>query len=164
VTYVITIQNGQEVSRKEIASLVTKQPVTQVEVIGVKGKYTTPTENENIAWDFFISQGYSRVQAAGIMGNIMQESHFKTDGDGIAQWTGSRKAELYSMSNPSNIYTQLNFLQHELNTNYASVNNNLRSATSLTQAVQIFQNQFERCGICMEGNRIQYASNILASH
>ncbi|HUC96186.1 MAG TPA: ubiquitin-like domain-containing protein [Candidatus Saccharimonadales bacterium] len=38
VTYDVTIQNGQEVSRKEIASLTTEQPVNEVEVIGVKLK------------------------------------------------------------------------------------------------------------------------------
>lgn len=164
VTYVVNIQNGQVVSKKEIASLTTKQPVTQVEVVGVRGQYTSPTENENIAWNFFIGQGYTRIQTAGIMGNLMQENKFRTNGDGIAQWTGGRKAALYSLPYPNNIYTQLNFLQSELNGGYSRVNTALRSATTLTQAVEIFQNQFERCGICMEGNRIQYAQNILASH
>lgn len=38
VTYEINIQNGKEVSRSEIASIVLQQPVKQVEVIGTKVK------------------------------------------------------------------------------------------------------------------------------
>lgn len=36
VTYEIEIKNGKEVARKEIASLVTKRPTTQIEVVGTK--------------------------------------------------------------------------------------------------------------------------------
>jgi len=39
VTYEILIQNGEEVSRKEIANIVTKQPTEQVELVGVKPKW-----------------------------------------------------------------------------------------------------------------------------
>ncbi|NTW62152.1 DUF348 domain-containing protein [Candidatus Saccharibacteria bacterium] len=164
VTYEVIVVNGQESSRTEIASLTTKQPIKQVEVIGVKGKYTTPSENETIVWNYLIANGYSRVQAAGIMGNLMQEHHFLTSGDGLAQWTGSRRAELYSLPAPNNIYTQVGFLVHELSTNYASVGSAIKSSGSLTEVVQIFQNRFEKCGICRESNRIQYARDILASH
>jgi len=38
VTYEVTIINGAEVSRTEIASIVTQQPQTQVEIIGAKPK------------------------------------------------------------------------------------------------------------------------------
>ncbi len=164
VTYEIMIQDDKEVSRKEIASLTTKHPKTQIEVVGVKGKYTTPSENENITWDFLISNGYSRVQAAGIMGNLMQEHRFRTDGDGLAQWIGGRRDELYSRQAPNNIYTQLDFLLYELTGKYSGTNNRIKASNSLVEVVQIFQNEFERCGICMESNRIEYARNILASH
>jgi len=164
VTYEIIVQDGAEVSRVEIASITTKQPIKQVESVGVKGKYTTPSENENITWDFLTSNGFTPVQAAGIMGNLMQEHRFNTSGDGLAQWIGGRKAELYSMPAPENIYTQLNFLLHELTTNYASVGNAIKASNSLTESVQIFQNKFEKCGVCMESKRIEYARDILASH
>lgn len=39
VTYEIEIRDGQEISRNEIASLVTRQPAKQVEVIGTKPNY-----------------------------------------------------------------------------------------------------------------------------
>lgn len=172
VTYQITVQDGQEVSRKEITSLTTKQPKKQVEVIGVKGKYTTPSENENITWDYLISKGFSRIQTAGIMGNLMQEHGFNTTdtsgGLGLAQWTGSRRANLINMYPDSytNIYSQLDYLMFELNGSYSAVRDAILADNSLdpTNVVQIFQDKFEKCGTCMESKRIEYARNILASH
>lgn len=168
VTYEITIQDGQEVGRREIASITTKEPVKQVEIVGVKnkGSYTTPTENETITWDFLIKNGFTRIQTAGIMGNLMQEHRFNTDGDGLAQWTGSRKQSLLSRPDPYNIYTQLDFLMYELNTSKVKVLNNIKSTNNLEEVTIIFQNQFEVCNpaYCMQSQRINYAYNILASH
>lgn len=166
VTYEVTIQDGSEVSRTEIASITTKNPTNQVDIIGVKyrGSYTTPSENEVISWNFFLNNGFSREQTAGIMGNLMQEHGFNTTGDGLAQWTGARKAALLSRPDPYNIYTQLQFLMDELNGGYSRVRNEIQATSSVLAAAQVFQNKFERCGICSESNRIQYAFNILASH
>jgi resuscitation-promoting factor RpfB len=168
VTYEILVVNGQESSRVEIASVVTKQASKQIEVVGVMGKYTTPSENESITWNYLIAQGFSRTQTAGIMGNLMQEHGFRTTdtpgGLGIVQWTGSRRANLMARANWDNIYVQLDFLMSELNSGYSGVKNQILASVTLTEAVQIFQNQYERCGVCMEGNRINYAQNILASH
>lgn len=166
VTYEVEIQDGKEVGRKEIASITTKEAITQVDIIGAKnrGSYTTPTENEVISWNFFIARGFTREQTAGIMGNLMQEHRFNTSGDGLAQWTGGRKEALMQRADPRNIYTQLQFLMDELNGGYASVQAAIRSSSSVEDAVVIFQNRFERCGICMQSNRVQYAYNILASH
>jgi uncharacterized protein YabE (DUF348 family) len=168
VTYEIIIQDGKEVRRKEIASLTVKQPQKQIETVGVKGEYTTPSENENITWGFLTSNGFSRMQTAGIMGNLMQEHGFSTSdsdgGYGIVQWTGSRREILMSMAYPENIYTQLNFLMSELNGGYSGVRDAIKASTTIEDATIIFQNSYERCGLCMEGMRIQYAQNILASH
>jgi len=164
VTYEVLIQDGQEVNRTEIASITIKQPQKQVELVGIKGQYTTPSENETIVWDYLMANGFSRVQTAGIMGNLKQEHHFNTTGDGLAQWTGGRKAELYSQPYPNNIYTQLDFLMHELNGKYSFVRDNIKSTTSLSEATRIFQDQFEKCGICMSDQRVNFAQDILASH
>jgi hypothetical protein len=167
-SYEVTIQDGKEVSRTEIASITTKQPVKQVEIVGAKGEYTTPSENETITWNFLIVNGFSRYQTAGIMGNLMQEHGFNTSdaggGYGLVQWTGSRRAELMAQAHPENIYTQLNFLMHELNTNYSGVRDAIKASGTVDEATIIFQNQFERCGICIQDQRIQFAYNILASH
>ncbi len=166
VTYEIEMRNGVEVSRVEIASVTVLEPVKEIVVVGAKalGSYTTPTENETITWNFLIAQGFTREQTAGIMGNLMQEHRFNTSGDGLAQWTGGRKANLLARHDPYNIHTQLQFMMDELNGPYVRVLNALRAATSVEQATLIFQNQYERCGVCMESRRIQYAYNILASH
>jgi uncharacterized protein YabE (DUF348 family) len=166
VTYEVLIQDGKEVGRTEIASIITAEPTNQIDIVGAKqrGAYTTPTENEVISWNFFIANGFTREQTAGIMGNLMQEHRFNTTGDGLAQWTGSRKAALMARPDPYNIYTQLQFLMDELNGGYSKVRDQIRSTNSVVEATQIFQNKFEKCGICAESKRIQYAFNILASH
>jgi uncharacterized protein YabE (DUF348 family) len=170
VTYEVTIQDGIEVSRIEIASITTKQPIKQVELVGIKGKYTTPSENETITWDFLTANGFSRQQTAGIMGNLMQEHKFNTSdssgGYGIAQWTDGRKYALMLRPNSDNIYVQLNYLMDELNTGYVGVRDEIKSSDSMEDTVIIFQNKFERCNpyYCMQDQRIQYARNILASH
>lgn len=162
VTYEINMVGGKELSRKEIQAVVTSQPVEQVEVVGVKS--TSPTENEAITWDFLMSHGYTRNQTAGIMGNLQQEHGFRTDGDGIAQWTGGRKANLMARPDPYNIYTQLNFMLEELTGPYARVNDSIKASSSVEQATVAFQNGYERCGICMESRRIQFAYEILGRH
>ncbi len=164
-TYEVTTQNGIEVARVEVSSTVTKQPVKQVDKVGAKfrGSYTTPSQNQTITWNFLIAKGLTREQTAGIMGNLMQEHGFNTTGDGLAQWTGGRKANLLAMPDPYSIDTQLNFLWQELSGPYAKVLTNIRAQSTVEGATVVFQNQYERCGICAEGKRIQYAYNILAS-
>lgn len=166
VTYEVLIQDGKEVSRTEIASITTAEPQKQIEVVGAKyrGSYTTPGQNEIVAWNFFMSNGFSRAQTAGIMGNLMQENGFKTTGDGLAQWTGARKKTLMNLPDPYSIDTQLAFLMSELNSGYAGVRNAVKASTSVESATIAFQNGYEKCGICVEDNRIQFAYNILASH
>lgn len=61
VTYEITIRDGKEVARKETNSIVIKEAVEQVEVVGVKGMYTT-LANESITWNFLMGKGLTREQ------------------------------------------------------------------------------------------------------
>lgn len=166
VTYEIEMRGGIEVARTAISSVTTLEPVKEVVVVGakVRGAYTTPSENQIITWNYLIAQGFTREQTAGIMGNLMQEHGFRTDGDGLVQWTGARKTALMSLPDPYNIYTQLDFMMSELNAGYARVQANLRATTSVEQAVVVFQNQYEKCGVCAESNRVQFAYNILATH
>lgn len=117
-----------------------------------------PSDNEKIVWDFLIAQGFTREQTAGIMGNLQQEHNFQTTGDGLAQWTGSRKTRLLAMPNPYNLETQLNFLVMEMRESGITLPSDVVGAT------RVFQNQFERCGACNEIARIRYAKEILARH
>lgn len=164
VSYEITIRDGVEVGRSAIASIDITLPKKQTETIGRKGQYTTPSENENITWDYLINQGFTRNQTAGIMGNLRQENKFNTDGDGIAQWIGGRRDNLYAKPYPNNIYTQLDFLMEELNGSRSWILRKLKKAEKVIDAVIIFQDDFEVCGICMQEQRVQFAYDILESH
>ena len=163
--YEILSVDGAEVSRTLISETVNVEPVEKIIVVGGRlNSATSASENEQIAWNFLKGQGFTDYQAAGIMGNLTQEHHFETSdtvgGIGIAQWTGGRRTALLSRSDPYNIYTQLEYLMEELNGQYYTVQNALRAATTIEEATQIFQNQFERCGICREEKRIGYAYDI----
>lgn len=164
-TYEITVQDGKEVGRVEIASIVTKPASTQIEVVGAKyrGAYTSPTQNASITWSYLIAHGFTREQTAGIMGNLQQEHHFETTGDGIVQWTGGRKAQLLSLPDPYNIYTQLDFMMSELNGGYRAAQAAIRASSTVADAEYIFQSRYEGCGLCMQSQRLQYAYDILAS-
>lgn len=125
-----------------------------------------PKDNETIIWDYLTQQGFTRNQTAGIMGNLEQEHGFQTSdvpgGLGIAQWIDNRRDNLMGRPDYLSINTQLQFLMDELNS--TGISNQIKSVDSIEHSVVTFQNQFERCGQCMEGNRISYAHRIAGSH
>ena len=169
-----TVASTQAAESTQVANVVTipePQPETIVEPVQQVQEVPEPqaaVTNEQIAWAFFINRGYSKIATAGILGNLQQEHGFQTSdvsgGLGIAQWTGSRRAILISRGNYEDIYVQLEYLASELDTGFSEVKSNLTNATSVEEATVIFQNGFERCGICMEGNRIQYAQDIYSRY
>jgi hypothetical protein len=130
---------------------------------------TSPLDNETIIWNRLISEGYTREQTAGIMGNLQQEHNFKTDdhpnGLGIAQWMGGRRAALMARGDYLNINVQLDHLIHELNTTEASAKASI-VASGLEGATIAFQNKFERCNpaYCHLNQRLNYAYAILDRH
>jgi hypothetical protein len=90
-------------------------------------------DNARLAFDYFVSQGLSPVQAAGIVGNLQGESgqglnpqavnrgdgRDGTDSVGIAQWNSGRAQALrdYAASKGvphTDLNTQLEFLHQEL--------------------------------------------------
>ena len=130
---------------------------------------TSSLDNETIIWNRLISEGYTREQTAGILGNIKQEHNFKTDdvpgGLGIAQWMGGRRAALMARGDYTNINVQLDHLIYELNTTESRAKAVIVSS-GLEGATIAFQNLFERCNpvYCMQNQRIQYAYEILGRH
>lgn len=115
-----------------------------------------------------MSQGFTRNQTAGIMGNLQQEHGFKTSdvggGLGIAQWIGGRRSALMGKPNYLDINVQLTFLMEELNSYERGANAAIRASQSIEEAVVAFQNKFERCGICNQGARVNYAYTINSRH
>lgn len=84
---------------------------------------------EEIIWDYLIAHGYSKVQVAGIIGNMYQESGLKPDrvetngiGIGLVQWSFGRRQSLESFAASrgtvwQDINIQLEFLVSELESN-----------------------------------------------
>jgi hypothetical protein len=118
-------------------------------------------ENWHIVADSLLNAGYTKQQVAGILGNLHQEHNFKTDdvpgGLGIAQWLGSRRANLLSKSTPYDIATQASFIIEELNGVEHRANSMLKASTTVEQSTIAFQNGYERCGDCRQSQRISYA-------
>ncbi|HUJ59539.1 MAG TPA: phage tail tip lysozyme [Kofleriaceae bacterium] len=152
----------------------------------------TAFANDQTAYQFFVTHGLSPVQAAGIVGNLDQESGVNpNDGGGfIAQWGGSRLSALIayataqgeidpSTGNPT-LEAQLQFIMIELPSNGLA---DLQAATDLdasditkANAAVAFMQDYERClddldpahwndpGTCLESKRVGYAQSVLASY
>lgn len=102
------------------------------------------------AYDFFMRKGYSQAQTAGIVGNLMGESSFRTHavGDsglakGIAQWHPDRWNPLVAWAqsqgkDPFDLTTQLEMVDHELRTKERKAFNNLMSAKTVDEATAAF--------------------------
>jgi hypothetical protein len=147
--------------------------------------------NDGIAYQFFVTHGLSPVQAAGIVGNLDQESGMDPNDSGgfIAQWQGSRltnliayaqgKGEIDPATGNPTLEAQLEFIMVELPSNGLV---ELQAATDLTlsdiskaNAVVAFMQDFERCqnyndpahwndaGTCLESTRVTYAQEVLAT-
>lgn len=141
------------------------------------------SNNARTAFNYFVAKGLSEIQSAGIVGNLMQESSIRPTaveygggpGRGIAQWSvggrwdRDRAGNVVAFSNARGLSrwaltTQLDFIWHELNTVGGYGLAELRNATTLSSAVIVFQNKYERCGTCAQGKRLQYAQEALASY
>jgi len=140
------------------------------------------TSNEKAAFDYFVNKGLSKVQAAGIVGNLMQESNVLPGsvqpgglGRGIAQWSvGGR----WNASHDDNVAwyasthggsmgsltTQLDFIWYELETFSGYGLSKLRAASTITAATVVFQQDFEGCGQCEQSTRVSYAEQVLSAY
>lgn len=113
----------------------------------------TVAERASTAMGFFQSRGWSKHQAAGIVGNLVAESKFNTsalnagdgsdgsDSIGIGQWNSDRAKALkaYAAMNHADwrdFGIQLAFVDHELRNNEKSAGNQLRSATDVKSATE----------------------------
>jgi hypothetical protein len=114
-----------------------------------------PGEREKQAFDFFVSQGHSPAAAAGIVGNLVQESGLNpgainrgdgADGShsiGIGQWNAGRAKALQQFAaergtSVGDLNTQLAFVQHELSGPESRVGQQLRGVNDPQAAAGIF--------------------------
>ena len=125
-------------------------------------------DNEEKILNFFMRKGLSLAQAAGIVGNIRQESGLKPDieqggkivdenytpkngvGFGLVQWTFTgRQAPLVQFTKDMGVSVtdlggQLGFIWEELNGDYLTTLNKLRSTDDPVEAAVIFHDGYER--------------------
>jgi len=137
---------------------------------------------EKSAYNFFISKGLKDYQAAGIIGNLMQESSVNPNaiqygggpGRGIAQWSvGGRWDSSYHDNvvwyaadhgvSPWALETQLDFIWYELTT-FGYGFGALKGSGNVSDATVVFQDDYEICGECEESTRINYAEQALAAY
>jgi hypothetical protein len=124
---------------------------------------------------YFMDKGYKPHQAAAIAGNLTQESSLnpeainkKSGALGLAQWLGPRKKALNAFADRQGSYasdpgTQLDFINHELNTTEHKAKTKLMAATNLAEATNAFSNHYERAGANEKNNpqRVSFAEKAL---
>jgi hypothetical protein len=137
--------------------------------------------NPQTAFNYFVAKGLTQAQAAGIVGNLMQESSVMPTavqpggpGRGIAQWsvggrfnTGPKSLTAFAASRGASkwaLTTQLDFVWYELATVGGYGFTELRATTTVSGAVTVFQNKYEICGQCEQGKRLTYANEVLSKY
>jgi hypothetical protein len=133
-------------------------------------------KNKEIAYNFFVEEkGYSPEIAAGIVGNLMQESHSNlntqalgfdgTGSYGVAQWLGPRKEKLKQVrpNDYSTLRGQLEFIDWELNNTEKRASRKLNKAKTAEEAALIFSKHYERPhrDYAANNKRVSYANNLL---
>ena len=135
---------------------------------------TTSTGNPKIAMEFFLDQGWTPEQAAGLVANLQAESYDRIDpaaenggAYGIAQWRGSRKRDFeQEMGMPlrgSGLMDQLKFVQWELNNKEAKAGRLLKQATTAAEAAEIVDEFYERSGGAAIKQRIALANSLMTA-
>lgn len=131
-------------------------------------------ENEAAAFSFFMEKGLTAEQAAGVIGNLDQESGMDPaihqigggPGRGIAQWSAGGRWDTYAGDNlveftaggdRYSLQVQLDFIWYELTAFSYYGLTDLQAANTVEQAVVAFQDDYEGCGTCHTDRRIAFA-------
>lgn len=130
-------------------------------------------DNERTAMQFFMSQGWTMAQAAGIVGNLIQESNLdptrlnpRENAQGIAQWTpvGNRQQRIEQyLGRPirqASFEEQLRAIQWEFTTSEAPAANRLRATTTPEEAAAVVDQFYERSAGTERGIRINNARRL----
>ena len=139
---------------------------------------TTQTAGQVV--HYLESQGLQPNAAAGVVGNLQQESGLNPGetGGGLAQWNPSWYSSMsaYASSqglSPSSMAGQLEYLVYDLRTSYGGLLAKLTAASSPGEAATMFETGYELCSgvtgfmqvtpgsLCMDSNRQLYATMAL---
>lgn len=147
-----------------------------------KGDYFTPKAKEwmkdqwGSAINFFTGKGWTKEQAAGIVGNITQESGMnpkavnpKSGMKGLAQWDSNRRRDFAAWSGKpiemASMQEQLEFINYELTQGKERrAGQALSRATTVEQATSTFERTYERSGGSALEKRQGYANAAYAMH
>ena len=125
--------------------------------------------------NYFMSKGWTREQAAGIVGNLQHESgrelnptayNSKERAYGIAQWHPDRQANFIKLfghdPRQGTFREQLEFTQWELEHTHKRAGNLLKTAKSADRAAQIVNEGFEisasRLDVGSKGSQMRMAN------
>ena len=135
--------------------------------------------NAEKVFNYLIGYGFTEQAAAGVIGNLMQESGVNPQskqlgggpGRGIMQWgtgpgSGGRWDALVSWAassgkDPWKLDTQVEWMMKEMRS-YGTLNR-LKGVTDVKKAVQIFEREMEKAGTPNYPRRYQYAADALSS-
>lgn len=136
--------------------------------------------NIEAAYRQLIGMGYPPHIAAGLTGNLMQESLRKGDinpaavGDGgaaygVGQWNGPRKEAYLKFAaeagaDPADLATQIKFLDFEMNGPESAARAALMKAKTAEEAAMIASTAYWRPGVPMMNNRIRYANDVFSRY
>ena len=123
-------------------------------------KITDQAQKDNMAtaMKFFMEKGYTKEQAAGIVGSLAQESSLNPNAVnpssrafGIGQWLGDRKRDFmkYAASqgkNPNDLQTQLEWHHIEATGSESKADTKIRQAKTVEEAAYAHRKYFERPG------------------
>jgi hypothetical protein len=143
---------------------------------GATGDGAGGTDRAKYAYQYFISQGFTPEQAAGIVGNLQAESGANLDSlynsagggtgaRGIAQWRGPRtQAFVNRYGTTPDLATldqQLDFIMYEFNTTEKSAYNAVKNSATSAEAATAFDSLFERSGGGTIQKRVNNAASLL---
>jgi len=137
-------------------------------------------KNNRIGYVFgkLLELGYEPRIAAGLTGNLMQESgvslNTRAVGDGgnaygMGQWNGPRRHAYLAFAkaqgtNPENIDTQIAFFHHEMQTTERAAAQQILAAPDAKSAALIASRKFWRPGAPHNANRMNYAGLIMRQY
>jgi Phage tail lysozyme len=132
--------------------------------------------NDQTSFDFFVGKGLTAIQAAGIVGNLDQESGDSPTavesggpGRGVAQWSvggrwdtspGDNENAYVGAANIWDLTPQLDFVWYELTTFPGYGLADLQGQTTISGATTSFMTDFEICGTCDATTRVSYAQAV----
>ncbi len=118
-----------------------------------------------------MDKGWSREAAAGIMGNLVQESGLnvrahnkKEDAQGIAQWRDSRLRDFEKKFGKSMLEAtfaeQMEFVDYELRTSHRNAGDALKNAKTAEEAAYIVDAMYEKSAGTERGIRMSHARTL----